>query len=79
MKSLVVKGPGVHVDEALAHDHDGGLADVGKDPFAAQLFGDGARRARSCEEIGDDGAFVRGSLDDALKQGLGFLGVVVER
>ena len=45
-------------DEPLARGVDGELAQVADDPFAAELFSHGGRRARAAEEIGDDVVFV---------------------
>jgi hypothetical protein len=50
---LVEKGLGVLVDQALAHDHAGGLAEVAGDPAAAELFGDGGGGAGAAEEVGN--------------------------
>jgi hypothetical protein len=37
---------------------DGELAEVGADPLATELFGDGAGGAAAAEEVGDEVAFV---------------------
>ena len=55
---LIEKGLGVLVDQALAHDHAGGLAEVGGDPAAAEFFGDGGGGAGAAEEVGDEAVFV---------------------
>ncbi|MEI2642182.1 MAG: hypothetical protein V9G10_07575 [Candidatus Nanopelagicales bacterium] len=55
---LVEKGLGVLVDQALAHDHAGGFAEVGGDPAAAEFFGDGGGGAGAAIEVGDKTVFV---------------------
>ena len=43
------------------------LAEVGGDPLAPQLLGDGGGRAGAAKEVGDEIAFVAASFDDALQ------------
>jgi hypothetical protein len=51
-------------------------AEIATDPFAAELFGDGKRRAGAAEEIGDEIAGVGGSLNYPLQKCLWLLGLV---
>ena len=44
-------------DHAFAGGVDGELAEVGDNPLAAELFGDGGGGAGAAEEIGDEVAF----------------------
>ena len=60
-------------DQTLAGGVDGELAQVADDPFAAQLLGHSGGGAGAAEKVGDQVAFVGGGLDDAFKQGFGFL------
>ena len=52
---------------------NGELAQVGGDPFAAQLFGHGGGSTGAAEEVGDQVAFVGRSSDDAFKESFRFL------
>jgi hypothetical protein len=65
----------LHADQALARGVDAELAQVGGDPFAAELFGHGGGRAGAAEEVGDEVAGVAAGFDDAFEEG-GFLGRV---
>ena len=67
----------LHADQPLARRVDAELAQIGSDPFAAQLFGDGGSRAGAAEEIGDEIALIAASSDDAFKQSFWFLGWIV--
>jgi hypothetical protein len=72
---LVQKGFGILVNQPFAHDHAGGLADVGGDPAAAQFFGDGGGGAGAAVEVCDEAVFRAGGADDTVEKGFGFLGV----
>jgi hypothetical protein len=69
----------LHLNEALARGVDGELSEIGGDPFAAELFGDGGGRAGADEEIGDQVAGVAAGFDDAFEEGFGFLSGIAER
>ena len=68
----------LHLDEPLARRVDRELAEVGDDPFAADLFGYCGGHAAAAEEVGDKIAFVRAGSDNALDQGLRLLRRIVE-
>ena len=53
-------------DQPLAGSMDGELAEIGGDPFAAELFGDGGCRTGAGKEVGDQIAFVATGFNDAL-------------
>ena len=54
------------------------MRDVDADPFAVETLGCRDRGAATAEGVEDDVTFVRGSADDALQEGLRFLGRVAE-
>ena len=60
-------------EQALARGVDGEAAEVGGDPAAAELLGDGGRRAAAAEAVEDEVALVGGGVDDAFEEGFGFL------
>ena len=52
----------LHADEPLARRVDAELAEVGGDPFAPELFGDGGGGAGAAEEVGHQIAFIAAGL-----------------
>ncbi len=67
----------LHADHALARRVDGELAEIGDDPLAAELLGDGGRGARTDEEVGDEIAFVGRCFDDTFEKGFGLLSWII--
>ena len=59
--------PPLKLDHPLSAGVDGVAAEVAHDPAAAQPLGDGSRRPRAAEEVGDEVALVGGGFDDAFE------------
>ena len=77
----VVVRDGVQVEgglEAVLHQGDGQVGNVDAEPVASQLLRRRHRRAAAAEGVEHHVALVGGCGDDALQQGLGFLGGVAE-
>jgi len=64
---LIQEGLGVLVDQALPHDHAGGLAEVAGDPAAAELLGDGGGGAGTTVEVGDEAIFMSRDADNSFQ------------
>jgi hypothetical protein len=65
-------------EQPLAGGVDGEPPEVAGDPPAVELLGHGRGGAGPAEAVEDQVAFVRRGLDDALEEGFGFLGGVIE-
>ena len=68
----------LHADQALARGVDAELAEVGGDPLAAELLGDGGGRAGAARRNRRQVAFVAAGFDDAFEQGFGLLCWIVD-
>jgi hypothetical protein len=68
----------LHADQPLAGRVNGELAEIGGDPLATELLGDGGGGARADEEVGDEVAFVAAGIDDSFQQRLGLLCRIAE-
>ena len=66
------------VAQALGHDAAGGGRNVDADPLALEFLRRHQRRAAAAEGVEHDVVLVAAGLDDALKQGEGFLRRIAE-
>ena len=58
----------LHLNQSFSSRMNAELTEVGDDPFAAQLFGHGSRRAATAEKIRHQIAFVAAGLDNAVNE-----------